>query len=434
MTDTPTPPPPRRASPRDLFRAEVAEAGTQRALGEVRLALPVSHRVWALSALVCTALLLGWMFLGEYTRRERVSGVLLPPGGYANLRARAAGDVIAVHVREGQSVKRGEVLLEVDSEQYVNGEEGVAGSVSSSIEVERGVLHNDRDRVKSRYAAERAALDVAIRSGDEELAEGRKLLDMLELDARRQAELLERMKPAEAAGYLSATQVQQQRSAALNADAAVARQRRDLITTGQRLRELRTKLEGLPRELAQEIDGTERELAKVDAALQRSEGDRRTVVRSPVDGVVASVMVRAGRSVNAGSALATIVPPAPRLDAELLVRNSAVGFVKPGSTVFLHYRAFPYQKFGVYPATVESVSLTPLTPAEIAEAIGVTDAKEPMYRVRAALKDPYVNVYGRQVLPAPGMAVDGDILLDRRRIFEWIFEPLYAARRKAEQS
>jgi len=48
------------------------------------------------------------------------------------------------------------------------------------------------------------------------------------------------------------------------------------------------------------------------------------------------------------------------------------------------------------------------------------------FRVLVSLERQSLTVYGQQEPLRPGMAVEADILGERRRLYEWLFEPLYA--------
>ncbi|CAM5428875.1 hypothetical protein RLIN73S_04377 [Rhodanobacter lindaniclasticus] len=50
---------------------------------------------------------------------------------------------------------------------------------------------------------------------------------------------------------------------------------------------------------------------------------------------------------------------------------------------------------------------------------------QPMYRVQVASDSQHVLAYGKQEPVKPGMALEADVLIDRRRLIEWVFEPLY---------
>jgi membrane fusion protein len=104
--------------------------------------------------------------------------------------------------------------------------------------------------------------------------------------------------------------------------------------------------------------------------------------------------------------------------------------VRVGTKVALHYQAFPYQKFGVQHGRVASVSRSALTPREVTALVGQESPKESLYRVDVTLASQTINAYGREEILKPSMALDADLLLDRRRVIEWIFEPLYGMGRR----
>jgi membrane fusion protein len=91
--------------------------------------------------------------------------------------------------------------------------------------------------------------------------------------------------------------------------------------------------------------------------------------------------------------------------------------------VLVRYLAYPHQKFGSHKARVLSVSRNPLAPGELGYA-PADGNREPVYRIKAALASQSVAAYGRSEPLQAGMQVEADILLDRRRLIEWIFEPL----------
>ena len=109
--------------------------------------------------------------------------------------------------------------------------------------------------------------------------------------------------------------------------------------------------------------------------------------------------------------------------------SSAVGFVRANQQVQLRYQAFPYQKFGHHAGQVLQVSRTPLQAAELAglplpEAMKGAASAEPLYRITVDLDQQAVQAYGQAQPLAAGMQLEADVLLDRRRLIEWVFEPL----------
>ena len=108
----------------------------------------------------------------------------------------------------------------------------------------------------------------------------------------------------------------------------------------------------------------------------------------------------------------------------MLLPSRAIGFIEPGSRVVLRYQAFPYEKFGQQYGRVDDVSRSALSPADVASLVG-QQAREPLYRVQVALDRQTVPAYGKAEPLKPGMALEADILMERRRLIEWMFEPLY---------
>ena len=66
---------------------------------------------------------------------------------------------------------------------------------------------------------------------------------------------------------------------------------------------------------------------------------------------------------------------------------------------------------------------TALLPQEMAE---ISEAPQPMYRIRVKLAKPTILAYGVETPLLPSMRLEGDLMLETRRLYEWAFEPLYS--------
>ena len=124
------------------------------------------------------------------------------------------------------------------------------------------------------------------------------------------------------------------------------------------------------------------------------------------------------------SALASLVPADTRLQAHLYAPSSALGFIRPQQPVRLRVAAFPHQKFGHQAGAVLQVSSTPLQAGELAALPLAVKPDEPLYRVTVNLEQQYVLAYGREQPLAAGMQLDADVMLERRRLVEWLFAPV----------
>lgn len=113
----------------------------------------------------------------------------------------------------------------------------------------------------------------------------------------------------------------------------------------------------------------------------------------------------------------------------MYVPSRAVGFIKPGMTALLRYQAFPYQKFGQHLARVREVAATSVRPDELptsAAAMPGASQSEPVYRIRLELAQETLQAYGMAMPLRSGMLVEASVMLERRKLYEWILEPLFS--------
>lgn len=175
-------------------------------------------------------------------------------------------------------------------------------------------------------------------------------------------------------------------------------------------------------------EGASRGIASLEQDLTENEARRQIVVRAPQDGVITAINVELGQTVTASQTLVSLLPKDTQLIAELYAPSRAAGFVKPGMDVLIRYPAYPYQKFGQHAGRVKEVSSTAMHPEELPllrPLAAPGNAGEPLYRVRVVLDRQAVTAYGNQQPLKSGMALDASILLEKRRLYEWVLEPLY---------
>jgi membrane fusion protein len=94
----------------------------------------------------------------------------------------------------------------------------------------------------------------------------------------------------------------------------------------------------------------------------------------------------------------------------------------------LRYSAFPYQRFGEYPGTVMTVSDAALNPDEVQSLLAGGSPENqtgPFYRVVVEPDSQVVNIMDENHLLPASMQVQAYVLLDRRPLYQWIFQPLY---------
>lgn len=406
-----------------IFRREALEHQRDQWLGRVSLVQPVSLRV--LTALVAASALAVGVFLAEahYTRKARLAGVLVPQGGIAELRAAEDALVLERRVNEGDLVRRGDVLFVLALDRPT-----AAGDTQAAVQ------RSLDERRRSLAAAAGRQRRLAVEQRDE-LARRIEALSAERLRHEQRAALQrERLALAEQA----LAQFESLKNQDFVSPAQLRAKQQDVLEQRERLQALaqeradhERRLAALQAELREQplqADGVQgqidRELAALRAQAAESEAGRSRVLRAPHDGIVAALVAEPGQAVHGGAVLARLTPSDAPLLAQLYAPSSAIGFVRPEQTVLLRYHAFPYQKFGAQPGRVLEVSRTPVPDAAAAEAGLAARPAGPLYRITVALDRQRIDGYGAPQPLLPGMQLDADVQLDRRRLIEWLFEPL----------
>ena len=203
---------------------------------------------------------------------------------------------------------------------------------------------------------------------------------------------------------------------------------RGLVTNERAHFRLEAEIRELPLKREVQLGGIDRNIASLDQELAEAESRREIVITAPQDGTVTAIQGTLGSSVGIAAPLFSIVPAGSKLAAELFSPSRAIGFVRPGQEVLLRYQAFPYQKFGTYHGTIASISRSAVSPSELSPQLaGLTSlfgANEPVYRIQVTPASQTATAYGAPVPLQPGMQLEADVLIERRRLIEWMLDPL----------
>ena len=412
-----------------LFRPEALDGQRQDWLGSIQLLRPVSLAVLTLWVVFVLAGVLTFLGVGEYTRRMTVAGVLAPDRGVLRVLAQQAGTIVESHVVEGQAVQRGDLLFVLAVGQ--SSDQGdTQTAVADSLGVRERSLYDAARQNETLLESQRT--DIARQNSDLGL-------ELKQLEAE-QALLTQRLALTQAAlarleslksdNFISQAQVQakaEELLAVKEQQQALARQR---LGKQRELNKLEALLRELPLRAKVRQGEISRDLAELAQAAAENASRRHMVVRAPQAGIVSGITAQVGQPTDPEVALASLLPADAQLQAQLYAPSSAVGFLRRNQTVRLRYQAFPFQKFGHQSGHVVQVSRAPLQPSELTGVSlrlpgGATmPTGEPLYRITVALDAQTVQAYGEPHALAPGMQLDADVMLDRRRLIEWIFEPL----------
>jgi membrane fusion protein len=410
-----------------LFRQQAIEHLGNKQYGTVLLARPVSHLFLTWLFLAIALAIVAFFIFFSTTRKAQSQGVLLPTSGVIRIMPGQAGVIAGVRVKEGQAVRAGEVLFVLSGERS-SANAGAPQQVVSDLLKSRRDSYDaemQQSRLQSRQrmaAGQRRATDLAAEIGrmDDQIALQQRRITLAEQSYQRYDDL-------HATNYISSAQLQDKQAELLDQHQRLAElqriklaSQRDLATTEADVRDLQVQAQ-------RDTQDLQRNATEIEQELTENEARREILVRAAQDGMVTAITTELGQTVTANSVLASVLPQGAQLEAEIYAPSRSVGFIKPGMTVLLRYQAYPYQKFGQYPALVREVASTSLRPEELAVPGAVSGTNgEPLYRIRLSLQRQTVQAYGETLPLKSGMLVDASVLLEQRRLYEWVLEPLFS--------
>ncbi len=416
-----------------LFRQEVLQARAAQWMGRITLPHPLSY--WLLTGLacLCATLTLAFLFLGSYTRHESVEGELVPIKGLLPIIARSAGVVTASHVHEGDIVVKDQILVELSGEtsSLLGGQTQI--TISNDLRAQLGELEALLQSQQRLVEQQRESLTHRISLLNQQLVETDRQADTEREKIGITVRRLDKLQGGVKTGTFSAVELESYQAEVLSGNARLNVLSRLHLDTEQQLGTLQGQLQQLPLTVEAQANELHLRILTVKQSLAQNEVQRATVLRAPEDGQVTNSLVQIGQPVTIGQRLLSVLPKGAPLEAELWLPSRAVGFIEVGNPVVLRYPAFPYQKFGQQNGWVQELSRSATSPSELTGLLGRT-VNEPLYRVRVRLERQDVDVYGRPEALKPGMVADADILLETRRLIEWVFEPLYRSGRSFHES
>jgi len=403
---------------------------------------PIGRAIlWTIMAVFASAVL--WANLGWIDIVATAQGKIIPSGYSKVIQPYEAGVIAAIHVQNGQLVKRGDVLIELDptlnrADHDRASNEYRAAKVEAArlraliagrstfeappdgdpqyVLLQRQLLRDQVAEYQARAASAKHLIDQRKAGLDQTRENISRLESTVPMEAER-ADAYKRLLDHEAVTKMDFLQAEGQR---IDKTQELAGQRKKLMQDQSAFAEAEKNYRVLVSEFQQskqmELSMIETKVASlvqdVTKAGQRADFQRLT---APIDGVVQQVAVHTvGGVVTPAQELLIVVPQEHPVEVEAQVENKDVGFVKNGQIVEIKIETFPFTLYGTIPGKVVSVS----DDAAPIEKVGL------VYPTRVSIDRSTMQVEGKQVNLSPGMAVTVEIKTGQRRVIEYLLSPL----------
>ena len=416
---------------------------------------------WLLRLLL--ALLAGLLLWAAFGRLDIVAvaeGKLVPSSYLKIVQPAEQGIVKEILVKEGETVREGQVLIRMDSVLT----EADVKAIQAEYYNKRIALRRIDAQLSARpltkekgdpadlYAQVQAQHAANVRAYESALAQEKSLLEKARQDLAgaqatkakleqvlphyiEQEKAFEKLTKDGFSGRLMYTDKQRERiekeqdlraqEFTIGSNQALIEQSRNKIA--QITADYRRQLQTERVETAAQFEKAAQELAKNEHRHELLE------LRAPAEGIVKDLATHTIGTVAApGTILMTLVPQSEKLMAEVWVGNDDIGFVRPGQDVKLKLAPFQFQKYGMLDGKVRQVSADATeAPSANTRSDALTGRDRPMgpltYRTVVELASQHLELDRERFALTPGMQVAGEIHLGTRTVLEFLLSPVHKA-------
>ncbi|TAG46963.1 MAG: HlyD family efflux transporter periplasmic adaptor subunit [Betaproteobacteria bacterium] len=407
-----------------LYRPEALAYQRERAWGELLIFTPRPARCLAWLAVLLALTFVAFLALAEYTRKARAPATLTYATDAIIVAATEPGTLIALNVKAGETVKRGQLIGTVSTERLLAGESVFASGARddaarrAAIEAERREAQSQLTAQLTQNAARIRAIEAEALQADREIAAQRDRIAQL----RSQ---LERFKALAASKFVSDLQVQQKQDDVAEQLVKLESLNRSRATLERDAANARAELPTLRAAAQSRIATLNRDETSLAQATREGLSRRAYDVVAASDGVIERNIATVGQTVGNATPILQMRSGARDLVADVYVPTRSAGFLRVGQSVRIAVDAFPFERFGHVDAQIVDIGRTVLAPSDVANSLQL---KEPAFRVRAALSRQSIDAYGTQYPLRSGLAAQADITLDQRALYRWVIEPILRLR------
>jgi len=372
------------------------------------------HLVWITAVLLLMALLWAANFsLDEITRGN---GKVIPSSREQVVQSRDAGVLTQLFVREGDVVRKDQVLVRIDDAR--------SGPVYREAREKWVALAAQAARLRAEaYGTplvfpERVSIMREIVKREENAYRVRKQAMEEQIQSMRQSLIeLEReialTSPLVAQGVMSEVELMRLRRQQADMQANMAERRNRYLT-----------------DAGNELIRVESELSQTrETALAREDAFKRTVIRSPMDGVVKNVQVTTlGAVIQSGQSIMEIVPVHDNMLVEAYVKPAEVAFLRVNQPATVKLTAYDFNKYGGLEGVLEHLSPDTLRDDNKPRKPGGSpvDLEEGYYRILVRITDSHRERHGKVMDLTPGMTASVEIKTGTKTVLEYLFRPLQA--------
>ncbi|HEO9032050.1 MULTISPECIES: HlyD family secretion protein [Serratia] len=418
-----------------MFRREAIENRARKWRG--RAVLLPGIPLWLVVAF-CSVFLLSFLTFilsGTYTRRVNVSGEITSYPRAVNISSGFQGFIIKKFVTEGQMVKKGDPIYQIDISKSTHN--GVV-SDNQRKDIESQIARIDRiiSRLESNKTVTLSTLKNQRLQYGKAFERSTEILKRAEEGITIMKRNMDNYRSYQTKGLISNDQL-------INQVARYYQQQNNLLSLSGQNEQNSLQITNLDNQIqtqAAEFDNRiyQMELQRYDLKkeLLNTDLSGEVIIRSLSDGKIDSLSVTVGQMVNVGDSLLQVIPQSiTHYYLVIWVPNEAIPYITIGDRLNVRYEAFPAEKFGQFSATVEIISKTPASKQEMLTYQGAPRNTQssaiPYYKVIVKPEKQVIAYHNKTMSLENGMKAQSTLFLEERKIYQWMISPFYDMKNSA---
>lgn len=414
-----------------LFRDECINGNYPNTLGR-----PAQHhrstavgQTASVAILLITAIL-AFGYFGTYTRKATVKGVLAPHLGTSHSTSQTSGVVEKIYVKEGESVRAGQRILKISKESTTSSGPTYA-LTSEKIESQIRSLNSKKNLTTLKHDQEVLELSNMARQLKARITILNKALHFQTQIVEGKKETAKKYNLLLTDGAVSVVAHEDAKRDYLLAAVELQNSKKILHDIVSEIENIPLKKRALGTASAIAISVINSELLALSRELLSNENSKAVYVVSPIAGTITAINATVGQTVLPGTTLATTYPAGSKLQANLYTPSEGRGFVEKSQRAHIRIAAFPFQKYGVAKGKIISISDTPYQSSEMPIQLAeIVDLNRNYYKTVVELEEQLIRADGKPINLRPGLIVEADVLLETRKMYEWLLAPLYSFTKK----
>jgi membrane fusion protein len=415
-----------------LFREQCIEGISGEISGKtIKHQRPNSKKRLSLFIAFMLLALLFYVYNGHYTRKVTIKGIITPQDGTLHSVSPANAVVEEVLIREGDSVQAGQRILRL-SKENISSSGATFTLVNDKIKKQILLLQSRKMLIALKHEQEIQELTKKI----ERFNIQKKILEQ-ELSHQQdlvtnKKQLLQRISILVKEKAVSIVTHEEAKQEVLLASIDLQKLQRSIQGVISDIQSIPSEIELTTITLHMTLSEMENELLLFNRELLNNESALGIYITAPITGTVTALNTSTGQHVVVGSTLASTYPLYSNLQAHLYIPPEGIGFVEAEQTAAIRLTAFPFQKFGVMKGRVLRVSLTPYQTADLPHQLSdVLDPNRTYYKAIVELEQQHIETNGKQRALKPGLVLEADLMLEKRKLYEWLLAPIYSFTRKS---